>query len=525
MSLKEYRRKRDFEKTIEPEGKCDTGLGQRRFVVQKHIASHPHYDFRLEIEGVLKSWAVPKGIPFQKGEKRLAVQVEDHPISYIDFEGIIPAGQYGAGTVMVWDHGTFEVASSSPSKDLALGKLHVQLSGQKLQGEWHLVQLRDEKQWLLICGTPGMRPISRTLDDTSALSGRSMQELAVGARARIPGRRRTPAAKRPSLKSRPVLDFIEPMKAKPASSPPKGQWIYEIKLDGFRALALKESGSVRLLSRNNKALGERFPEVVKAVAQLAAQEAVLDGEIVALDSKGRPSFQLLQACELQPERPPIYFYAFDLLWLDGQDLKQVALASRKALLQTLVKNAPPVIRYSASLDGEAAGLLRHVRRLGLEGLIGKRVNSVYEAGRRTGAWIKLKPQPQQEFVIGGYTDPAGSRAHFGALLVGYRNRGRLRFAGKVGAGFDEPSLTSLHRRFRALEIASCPFFGVSRHRRDLMAAGVTAYDLKHTHWIKPSLVCQVKFSEWTREGKLRQPVFLGLRDDKKPSEVIRESPE
>ena len=421
MSLREYRRKRDFEKTVEPKGAGSTNGNGHRFVIQKHAASRLHYDFRLELDGTLKSWAVPKGIPYAKGEKRLAVQVEDHPVSYIDFEGIIPKGQYGGGTVMVWDRGAFKALTPTPSKDLASGKLHFILDGKKLKGEWYLVRLRDAKQWLLIRGKSDMRPVTKKMDDTSALSGRTMKALAAGSKVWNSDR----SSAKPSVadvkekRSRPLtVKFIEPMKARLVASPPPGESVYEIKLDGFRAIALKQGRQVRLFSRNEKDLREKFPEVVDGIARLSAEEAIIDGEIVALDSKGRSSFQLLQARELGRERPAIYYYAFDLLQLNGKDLRNAPLVDRKARLEELLKKPPDVLRFSASLGGNAARLLKQARRLGLEGLIGKRTDSVYESGRRSGAWIKLKLNREQEFVIGGYTKPEGSRKNFGALLIG-----------------------------------------------------------------------------------------------------------
>jgi bifunctional non-homologous end joining protein LigD len=528
MSLKEYRQKRDFGKTAEPSGNGKPKSAQHRFVIQKHAASHLHYDFRLELDGTLKSWAVPKGIPCIKGEKRLALQVEDHPVSYIDFEGAIPKGQYGGGTVMVWDRGTFEPLSATPSKELESGKLHFILTGKKLHGEWYLVRLRDGKQWLLIRAKSDMRPISKKMDDTSALSGKTMKELAGGgkiwnsnrAASKIPA---SPAPKKKENKPLPV-NFIEPMKARLVSSPPSGEWIYEIKLDGFRAIALKQGDDVRLLSRNEKDFGAKFPEVSGAVAQLSAKEAVIDGEIVALDAKGRSSFQLLQACDIGEERPPIFFYVFDLLRLNGKDLRNEPLVARKELLEKLLKNVHGAIRFSPSLEGSPEKLLDKARRLGLEGLMAKRKDSVYEPGRRSGAWIKLKLHQEQEFVIGGYTPPQGHRRHFGSLLVGYQTKTGLHFAGKVGTGFDEALLADLHGRFDALSIPDCPFENLPEENGSRYSQGLTVAEMKRCHWVKPALVCQVKFSEWTRDGKLRQPVFLGLRDDKDASEVIREIP-
>jgi bifunctional non-homologous end joining protein LigD len=526
MSLREYSRKRDFEKTAEPKGQGASGGTKHRFVIQKHAASRLHYDFRLEIGGALKSWAVPKGIPYAKGEKRLAVQVEDHPVSYIDFEGTIPKGQYGGGTVMVWDRGTFEPLSKSPAIDLASGKLHFVLQGKKLHGEWYLIRLRDQKQWLLIKGGDALRPVSTKLDDTSALSGKTMKELAKGDRVwhsnHRPDRPSSRSAVKESETSLPK-SFIEPMKARLVESPPKGNWIYEIKFDGFRAMALKDDGGVRLLSRNEKDFGSKFPEVLDSIAKIRAHDAIIDGEIVALDSEGRSSFQLLQAHALGAARPSIFFYAFDLLQLNGKDLRAQPVTSRKAQLEKLLNPPPGVIRYSASLGAKVTDLLKQAHRLGLEGLIGKRENSIYESGQRSGAWIKLKLHREQEMVIGGYTEPAGTRKYFGAILVGYYQKHELRFAGKVGTGFNEALLKRLHSQFKLLSREDCPFVDLPEKRSGRYGQGITATEMKRCHWVEPKLVCQIKFSEWTRDGKLRHPVFLGLREDKEAEEVVRET--
>jgi bifunctional non-homologous end joining protein LigD len=531
MPLKEYSRKRNFAKTAEPRARRGRRDGHR-FVVHKHAATRLHYDFRLEMNGTLKSWAVPKGIPFARGEKRLAVQVEDHPVDYFHFEGTIPNGQYGGGTVMVWDHGTFETLSRAPVKDLASGKLHFSLEGIKLHGEWHLVRLRDDNQWLLIRGGENMRPVSIKQDDTSALSGKTMKQISEG--NAVWRSNRKPAAKdserqtkrRVSI-STPLprrLQFIEPMQARLTEVPPKGDWIYEIKFDGFRALALKEGDSVRLLSRNEKDLGGKFPEVVDSVAGLPSEDAILDGEIVALDSKGRSSFQLLQAFELGEQRPPLFYYVFDLLRLEGEDLRSLPQHERKARLATLLKKPPGLIRHSAALAGNAATLLKKAKQLGLEGLIGKRADSAYEAGRRSGAWIKLKLLQEQEFIIGGYTNPEGTRKHFGALLVGVFDKQQLRFCGKVGTGFDEKRLKQLFTILDKIQRDNCPFANVPELRAGRYGAGLTKTEMRRCHWIEPKLVCQVKFSEWTRDAKLRQPVYLGLREDKDPTEIRREKP-
>ncbi|HWA87142.1 MAG TPA: non-homologous end-joining DNA ligase, partial [Opitutus sp.] len=321
--------------------------------------------------------------------------------------------------------------------------------------------------------------------------------------------------------------FVEPMKALLVDAPPAGEWIYEIKFDGFRALAFCEGERTRLVSRNNKDFSAKFPEVCEAVAALGARDAVIDGEIVALDEKGRSSFQLLQAFELGEERPPIYFYVFDLLRRGGEDLMKCPLTERKAELERLVQEAPDTIRFSTSMSNDPEKLLAQAQRLGLEGLIGKKPESFYEAGRRSGAWIKLKLHREQEFVIGGYTPPGGAREHFGALLVGYYeaapyDRPILKFAGKVGTGFDARRLRDLHDRLRKIATETCPFADLPEKRGARYGTSITAAEMRRCHWVKPVLVGQIRFAEWTRDGRLRQPVFLGLREDKPAREVVRE---
>jgi bifunctional non-homologous end joining protein LigD len=527
MSLEEYAKKRDFEKTAEPEPKLSKSGKGRRFVIQKHAASRLHYDLRLELGRTLKSWAVPKGIPFKKGEKHLAVEVEDHPVSYIDFEGTIPKGQYGGGTVMVWDRGTFEPLSKAPTKELESGKLHFVLNGEKLRGEWYLVRLRDPKQWLLIKAGEDMNPVSKKLDDTSALSGRSMKELAKGDRVwqSKPSSKSSWLTKRKSsrkLSTAPIPAFVQPMKAKLVDLMPSGDWIYEIKFDGFRALALRGGSEARLLSRNEKDLGGKFTEVMDSICALDVRDAIIDGEIVALDERGHSSFQLLQAFEMGEKRPPIFYYAFDLLRLNGKDLQNLPVEQRKAELEKLLKDSPGVIRYSASIENAGEDLLEHARELGVEGLIGKRVGSRYEPGKRSGAWIKLKLQQEQEFVIGGYTEPEGTRKYFGAILVGVYEGSELKFAGKVGTGFSENLLRTLFSKFKKIPSDRCPFADLPEKRSGPYGKPMTASEMKRCHWVEPTLVCQIKFAEWTRDNRLRQPVFLGLREDKDAKEVIRE---
>ena len=569
MALEQYKRKRDFKKTAEPAGKPlpKKVKGASRFVIQKHDARRLHYDFRLEMEGVLKSWALPKGLPWKRGEKHLAVEVEDHPIEYEDFEGIIPEGQYGGGTVMVWDRGNYHVYGEQPVKSLREGKLHLVLDGQKANREWTLVRIRGrddtKNQWLILKTGGDTKAPSKKLEDQSVKTGRTMKQIAEArddewesnreteesptskfkARIReaikkkandeIVGQVRRPPwqgnrSGRPTIASLQDLPsakarFVEPMKAKLVEKPPAtGDWIYELKFDGIRLIAVKTDTKVSLLSRNQNELGARFPEIVEAVKDLPARECVIDGEVVALDEEGRSSFQLLQAREMEGRKSPVYFYAFDLLQLDGKSLVSLPLEARKNVLKKLCAEAGDPIRYSGAIGGDAERLLEEVKRRGLEGIIGKRYNFVYEPGRRSGAWIKLKCVEQQEFVVGGYTPPQGARKHFGAILVGYYENKKLVFAGKVGTGFTTKSLSMLHKKFRAEERADCPFVDLPSKENGQWVQGITPSMMRKMHWVNPMFVCEIKFAEWTRDGKLRAPVFLGLREDKKPIDVVRE---
>jgi bifunctional non-homologous end joining protein LigD len=325
---------------------------------------------------------------------------------------------------------------------------------------------------------------------------------------------RTPAA--------PVPGFVAPMQAILVDSIRPGDWIYEIKFDGYRALALRGGSDTRLLSRNEKDLGRQFPEVKDAVAALDVQDAIIDGEIVALDDKGRSSFQLLQGFGAGLVRPPIVFYAFDLLRLNGKDLQDLPLEERKAKLEGLLKKPPGVLRYSVSFTHKIEELLSRAQELGLEGLIGKRSGSRYEAGKRSGAWVKIKLYQEQEFVIGGYTEPEGSRKYFGALLVGFYDGKSFKFAGRVGTGFSDKLLSSLFDDLQKIRVESCPFSNLPAPGRNRWDQGLTAAEMKRCRWVKPAIVCQVRYTEWTRDDRLRHPVFIGVREDKSPTDVVRE---
>jgi bifunctional non-homologous end joining protein LigD len=508
------------------------------------------------------------------------VEVEDHPIEYEDFEGVIPEGNYGGGTVMVWDRGTYYVYGEQPAQSLRDGKLHLVLEGEKAKGEWTLVRIRrqqEKNQWLILKTGADAKPISRKLEDQSVKTGRTMKQIAEDRdaewesnreekdasvtsklRARIkaalkkkeverdkasPARTRARRGNSPDdVYGRPPVTagslpsdlpsakprFIQPMKPRLMEKPPTGgDWSYELKFDGIRALAIKTGKKVSLLSRNENELAGRFPEIVEAVKTLSARECVIDGEVVALDEEGRSSFQLLQAREMEGKKSPIYFYVFDLPQLDSKSLISLPLESRKQILEQICSDSGDPIRFSGEIGGDAAALLREVKRRGLEGIIGKKRGSPYEPGRRSGVWIKLKCVNEQEFVLGGYTPPQGSRKHFGAILVGYYENKKkgdngLVFAGKVGTGFTAKSLSMLHEKFRGEERDDCPFVDLPSKQNGKWVQGITPSMMRKMHWVNPVFVCEIKFAEWTRDKKLRAPVFLGLREDKKPKEVVRE---
>ena len=564
MGLTEYQKKRNFGVTAEPAGKPLPKLvkGACRFVIQKHDASRLHYDFRLEMEGVLKSWAVPKGLPWEKGEKHLAVEVEDHPIEYATFEGIIPQGQYGGGTVMVWDRGNYHVYGEEPLKALKAGRMHLVMDGEKAKGEWSLIRTRmdgNKSQWLLLKSGKSIKPISKKRDDQSIKTGRTMAQIAAqkdaewqsnreegkpSLKSRVKealkkkeerpekseskkgGRRSAPSLPEKELAQLPAgkARFIDPMKPRLLEEPPTtGDWMYELKFDGIRLIAVKNGDKVNLISRNKNELAGRFADVAADVATLAVDDCVIDGEVVALNEKGGSSFQLLQAHEMEGRRAPIYYYVFDLLQAAGKSLTGLPVERRKELLSLLCKEAGGTIRFSGEIGGDPVALMREVQRLGLEGVIGKQRGSVYETGRRSGAWVKLKAINEQEFVIGGFTPPQGARKHFGALLVGYYEKDRLLFAGKVGTGFNTKLLASLHKMLKGEKRDDCPFADLPSKQGGQWVQGITPGMMRQIEWVNPVFVCQVKFAEWTRDGKLRQPVFVGLREDKKAREVQRES--
>jgi bifunctional non-homologous end joining protein LigD len=613
MALEEYKRKRRFEETPEPPPKVETKSGNR-FVVQMHDATRLHYDFRLEMEGVLKSWAVPKGPSLDPADKRLAMQVEDHPVSYFDFEGNIPENNYGAGTVIVWDVGTWTPLSpvavagkyvpgteAEAAAMIAKGDLKFRLNGKRLKGDFALVKMRGRRpgskgnEWLMIKKHDDHVVEEYDIEaiDQSVLSGRTLEQVAGDAgsaewKSRPAGRGKLKAAwladavarvakKKQELTTEDTEDAEENKRRKNTSSKTPSQamaaaratkeikpsvpsvssvvkafagapvkrgmplkihpmlaesvekafdgaeWLFEIKWDGYRAIAFIDGGKVRLVSRNQNDLTPRYPELKEMAKFVQAKTAILDGEVVALDEEGIASFSLMQ--QRTGFRPggrravgnaevPVLYYAFDLLYLDGYDWRRVPLEERKRKLASLVV-AGDVVRYSDHYVERGKALLEMARQKGLEGIVAKKRVSFYEE-RRSREWLKIKIRRRIECVIGGYTEPEGSRAHFGSVVLGlYDKKGRLIHVGQAGSGFDQKSLDEISKVLKKLETKKNPFFG-------------EVEALRKVSWVKPELVAEIEFAEWTEgtsEGggpKLRAPVFLGLRDDKDPKECLLE---
>lgn len=525
-SLREYAAKRDHLRTPEPPARPVSKQSPNRphrFVIQKHAASHLHYDFRLEMEGVLRSWAVPKGPPRKPKEARLAMHVEDHPLEYADFEGTIPPGNYGAGTVMVWDQGTYEDLSGHPTAAFYQGKLHIVMQGKKLHGEWILLKDRAEdresNKWLLVKAGQELK-LSRKADDSSAITGRSMEEIAAANDRQWQSNRPSAKepAKRPRSRKRVPPAFVESMQCKPVTSLPQtGEWTWEIKFDGYRCLAVKRGRAVTLFSRNQKSLNRRFPEVAGALEQLPGDFA-MDGEVVALNQHGLPSFQILQ--NSGSEAAPVYFYAFDLVNQDGEDLRDLPIENRRERLGVMLGQPADPIRLSPLLDASSDQITEAVRQLGLEGVVGKRKASRYEAGERSGAWIKHRLDRQQEFVIGGFVPGAHG---FDALIVGIHEDSDLVYVAKVKNGFVPRIRSEIFPLLKKRLIKQCPFSNLPETKAGRWGDALTAEKMKACRWVSPSLVCQVKFVEWTEGGKLRHSAFVAMREDKDATNIARET--
>jgi bifunctional non-homologous end joining protein LigD len=590
MALEEYKRKRRFEDTPEPPPKVEKKSGHR-FVVQKHRATRLHYDFRLEMDGVLKSWAVPKGPSLDPNDKRLAMQVEDHPVSYFDFEGTIPEGNYGAGAVIVWDVGTWEPLSPQQVKGkfvpgtaaearemLQKGDFKFRLHGKRLKGDFALIHIKGRRpgskgtEWLLIKKKDDEAVAGYDIEayDTSVLSGKTIAQIAgdkdsaewKSSRPASRGKVKAPwlaetlarldkkKAKKPTpedteehgvkpnnkkpsstvasvspvVKSlagavkRPMPTTITPMLATPVEKPfDDPEWLFEIKWDGYRAVAFVENGKVRLVSRNQNDLTGQYSELHDLPKLVKAKNAILDGEIAALDEQGRASFSLMQQrtgirsggrrTAARPDVPVVY-YVFDLLYADGYDLRRVALEDRKqALVQVVATNE--VVRHSEHFPERGVALFEAANQQGLEGILAKHRGSLYQE-RRSREWLKIKITQTIDCVIGGYTDPEGSREYFGSLVLGlYNERAQLIHVGQAGTGFTQATLKEIWRILKPLETKRSPFYG--------------PVEAANAHWLKPQRVAEIKFTEWTHETaeggmKLRAPVFIGLRADKDPKQ-------
>ncbi|HWD60686.1 MAG TPA: DNA ligase D, partial [Stellaceae bacterium] len=539
MSLEIYKQKRDFHKTPEPSGAARPRAGVEKglsFVIQKHAARRLHYDFRLELDGVLKSWAVPKGPSLDPAEKRLAVQVEDHPLDYGGFEGIIPAGEYGGGTVLLWDRGSWEPLERDPAKSFADGMIKFALDGEKLHGHWMLVRLkrrpRDKTDnWLLIkerdaAAIPGSGSAVVEELDLSVASGRPIDAVAAagdrvwhskgsetpGEAARV---EEAPAKPRPlgrvaGARKAAMPAASTPQLATAAAAAPEGdEWLHEIKYDGYRIVARIEGGAARLITRKGLDWSDKFPALAERLAALPVKSAILDGELVALRPDGTTSFADLQDAISAKRTDRLVYFAFDLLYRDGWDLTGAPLEKRKAALAELIPpQADGMLRYSDHHIGDGARFLAQAATHGLEGIVAKRRDKPYEAGRGRN-WLKIKVRNREEFVVLGYSDPEGTRQGFGALLLGYYDPGgTLRYAGRVGTGFNTALLKQLHGRLEQLATRKAPVTLPPAERR------------KDIHWTQPELVAEVEYAEWTTDLVIRHATFQGLREDKSPREVV-----
>jgi len=503
MALAEYHKKRRFSDTPEPKGKLRKSGKKLEFVIQKHHASRLHYDFRLELDGVLKSWAVPKGPSLNPKDRRLAMAVEDHPFEYRKFEGVIPEGNYGAGNVIIWDRGWYELdrqADDWPKtlqEGLKKGELKFVLHGEKLRGSFALIKTprMGENAWLLIKHNDKYASQDDiTEQDQSVVSGQPVDPKEV-----------TEAASAPkSTMPQKVKPMLATLTDKPFDDP---DWIYEIKWDGYRAIGAWDGRQAQLYSRNGLDFSQKYPPVFEALRQLK-KPAVIDGEIVVLDDSGRSRFELLQNYGNDGGR--LAYYAFDLIWMDGHDLSGLPLTDRKKILEKLLQSKS-VIRYSDHIQGKGKAFFNSAQRQKLEGIMAKNGQSRYSFGVRTEQWLKVKTHLRQESVICGFTEPRGGRQYIGALILGINRRGKLKYVGHANAGGNPRKLKELRQNLQKIETSNSPFSQKIRPNAPV-------------HWVKPRLLAEVSFSEWTKDGLMRQPVFKGIRTDKDPKEVVMEKP-
>jgi bifunctional non-homologous end joining protein LigD len=504
--LNEYNQKRNFEKTFEPEGTTEASEEDLRFVVQHHMARRDHYDLRLEWAGVLLSWAVPKGPSYDTHDKRLAVQVEEHPLEYRNFEGTIPKGEYGGGVIMLWDEGFWE-PHGNVEEGLKKGELKFVLKGRRLKGKWALVRWKAKSgetkdNWLLLKEKDEYVKTADGISEftTSIRTGRTMAEIERGEEEKI---------------MRNPFDSADVQLAKLVKTVPEGEdWLYELKYDGYRILAFVEGSHVRLLTRNGKDYVSRFSDVVNSLIDLAAGRAmVLDGEMVITDASGKTDFQALQNYMKNPKGKNLTYIVFDLLALDGADLRGKRLTIRKEMLKALMKDAPKNLYYSRYVRGNGKESFAAACGLGMEGIMGKKADSVY-SGTRNGDWIKLKCDKRQEFVIGGYTLSEKKTSGVSSLLLGVYEGGELVYTGRAGTGMSESEREALEERFKNIKRRD-PAFKIAPEPRP-----------KETiTWLEPRLVAEIKFAEWTKENLLRQASFKGMRTDKNPRDIKREKAE
>jgi bifunctional non-homologous end joining protein LigD len=528
MRLKEYTAKRVFEKTPEPKPAERAYENRLRFVVHKHAARALHYDLRLELEGVLKSWAVPRGPTLDPSLKRLAVMVEDHPLDYKDFEGVIPEGNYGAGSVIIWDKGVYHHPSTKDEKEneklllagLGKGDLKFVLEGEKLHGEFALVKTRkDGKSWLLLKKKDRNAAKGDILkENRSVVSQKTLAEMLEAGAGKSFIQRKTnqirlhEAMENEDLEDAPIEPMphgIKPMLATPVEKPfDHPDWIFEVKWDGYRAIAEIRKGRVSLHSRNLISFDDKFTPIAEALQEFGF-DAVLDGEIVVVDDQGRPDFQALQHYQ-DSGRGRLVYYVFDLLYFREHDLTGLPLIRRKDLLKKVLPSAPN-IRFSDHVWKEGVLFYNVAREKGLEGIVAKHSRSAYETDRRSRRWLKVKTRLTQEGAIAGFTEPGGSRKYFGALVQGVFEGDELIYIGHVGGGFSENDLKDIREKLAPLIRQECPF-------------PVQPETNARVTWVKPELVCEVSLSGWTEDGVMRQPVFLRLRGDKTAREVVREKP-
>ena len=521
MGLEEYKRKRKFDETPEPAGEVKKKPGNS-FVIQKHRATRLHYDFRIEMEGVLRSWAIPKGPSLNPSEKRLAMLTEDHPIDYGDFEGTIPKGNYGAGKVIIWDHGTYEMVDpETPEKGWKKGKFHFVLKGKKLHGEWVLVRgSRAPNEWIFFKVRDEFA--SQQVDITenrpeSVVSGKLVDEMGEQSHSKqwvTPIERELEQFGMKAAGRAPLPKNIQPMLATLVEKAfNSADWFFELKMDGVRAVVVKNGLKLDMRTRNANDLTRRFPTLAQAFADLPVDTVILDGEIVALDEKGYSHFNLIQPrihlsrardIAAAEERIPVYFYAFDVLYLNGYNIMKFPLEQRKAVLRKLIPDNNGWIRFADHVEEKGVEFFNVVSQHGLEGIVAKLKSSEYQQARSR-YWLKIKTQQTDHFVVGGFTEPEGSRKYFGALLLGLYRNGDFIYVGRAGGGFDDEALAQTYDELQPL-ITKKPLF------KEVPA------EIRKATWVKPFLVCEVRFTEWTSDKRLRAPVFLGFRDDIDPEQ-------